>query len=99
VTKKFKRLSLETSGTNEIGMKFFEKHGAINLTKGEGWLNYNFSKKDVKKIIEGSKTVEDIEVRATEPQDCEQILNMIRELAEFEKMSDGPKLSVKGCKI
>jgi hypothetical protein len=94
--KKYTRISLEASGKNEAALNFFLKLGALNLTKEEGWINYSFTPSVIKKMLNKPKEVENIRLRPTEPKDCVQIQEMIQELAEFEKMPEGPQLTVKG---
>ncbi|CAL8094167.1 unnamed protein product [Orchesella dallaii] len=96
VENKFLRISFEVSDKNEAAIQLFDKIRAKNLTKEEGWLNFSFTPETVDKIIHSASepVPDDIVVRRTEPKDCQSILAFIRDLATFEKMPDGPKLSV-----
>lgn len=98
IGNKFLRISLEVSDRNEAAIQLFDKLGAINLSKEEGWLNYSFSPEAVLQILQSvaEPVPDEIVVRRTEPKDCASILSFIKDLATFEKMPDGPKLSVSG---
>jgi len=96
VEKKSSRISLEVNRGNAGALEFFLGLGALNLTKEEGWLNYSFSSQVAQKLAKDPPKVAGVTVRPTVPKDCERIHEMIQELAEFEKMPDGPKLTPKG---
>lgn len=96
IGNKYPRISCEVSERNEAAMNLFQKLGATNLSNEEGWLNYSFTPDAVTTILQSipEPVPDEIVVRRTEPRDCASILAFIQELASFEKMPDGPKLSV-----
>lgn len=101
VGNKFPRISFEVSERNEAAIQLFNKLGATNLTGEEGWLNYSFSPEATVQILQSvpEPVPDEIIIRRTEPRDCASIVAFIKELATFEKMPDGPKLSVTGMHV
>lgn len=98
VGNKYLRISLEVSERNPAAIQFFDKLGATNLTKEEGWLNFSYGPEAVVQLLQSvpEPVPDEIRIRRTEPKDCASILKFIKELAIFEKMPEGPKLTVSG---
>lgn len=77
---------------NKVGVTLFEKLGAQNLTEAEDWHFFSMDKKAMEKMEAGSKAPEPVRVRPASPKDFPGIRTMIQELADYEKMPEGPKI-------
>ncbi|XP_018307258.1 uncharacterized protein [Mycetomoellerius zeteki] len=86
--------------------EFYKKHGAIDLTSKEPWHRYRLFKENLKKLASDCEyltsefiysflIMSEIIVRKARREDCEAIRTLIQELADYEKMPNGPEIDYK----
>ncbi|XP_011050425.1 PREDICTED: uncharacterized protein LOC105143672 [Acromyrmex echinatior] len=97
--RKLDFLVLEWNSAQE----FYKRHGAIDLSTKEPWHRYRILKNNLKKLASDCEylclylflIMSEIIIRKARREDCEAIRMFIQELADYEKMPDGPKIDYK----
>ncbi|XP_042884145.1 uncharacterized protein LOC122260805 [Penaeus japonicus] len=79
-------------------LNFYESHNAINLTKSEAWHFFRMNQDAMEEFVKGSKALEGITIREATPSDCIGIRKQIQDLADYEKMPEGPKIGAEVLK-
>lgn len=83
------RLNKEDMATKGL----FEKLGAKNLTEAEDWDLFFMDSKAMTEMKTSCKGQAASQVRQAVSEDMTSVMAMIQELADYEKMSDGPKIN------
>ncbi|ROT80544.1 putative spermidine/spermine N(1)-acetyltransferase-like protein 1 [Penaeus vannamei] len=79
-------------------LNFYECHKAINLTKSEAWHFFRMNQDSMAEFVKGSKVPEGITIREATPSDCIGIRKQIQDLADYEKMPEGPQIDAEVLK-
>lgn len=89
-----KRLNFLISEDNVPGSSFSFKHGARDLTLEEDWQLFRMEREAMNVMATSvSSLPEDCKIRKAELGDGSSIMKLIHELADYEKMPDGPQIT------
>ncbi|XP_069941962.1 thialysine N-epsilon-acetyltransferase isoform X2 [Cherax quadricarinatus] len=77
------------------GIAFFEKEGAMNLSIAEGWETFTMDKDAMEAFLKVSKNTDGVNIREAKRKDCSGIRKLIQDLADYEKMPEGPQIDAK----
>ncbi|XP_071513779.1 uncharacterized protein [Panulirus ornatus] len=89
------RCNLVLLESNALAITFCEKLGAVDLTKTEGWHYFRMNRDAMDAFLMTKKSIDGVEIRAATGKDCLGIRKLIQDLADYEKMPEGPQLDVK----
>ncbi|KAK8398476.1 hypothetical protein O3P69_003968 [Scylla paramamosain] len=87
------RCDVRVNKANKAAKDLFEKLGAKNLTEAEDWHLFFMDSKAMTEMKARCKGQGPSQVRQAVPEDMAGVMAMIQELADYEKMSDGPKIN------
>ncbi|MPC52714.1 Diamine acetyltransferase 2 [Portunus trituberculatus] len=87
------RCDVRVDKANKAAKGLFEKLGAKNLTEAEDWHLFLMDSKAMTEMKARCKSKRPSQVRQAIPEDMASVMAMIQELADYEKMSDGPKIN------
>ncbi|XP_064103158.1 thialysine N-epsilon-acetyltransferase-like isoform X2 [Macrobrachium nipponense] len=77
------------------GNKFLMSQGAIDLTNIEKWLFFRINQKAMEDFAHRCKIVEGTKIREATNEDFKGVMKLIHDLANYEKMPDGPVITEK----
>lgn len=77
------------------GNKFLTSQGAIDLTDIEKWLFFRMNQNAIEHFAQRCKIVEGTKIREATREDFKGVMRLIQDLADYEKMPDGPKITAK----
>nr|XP_045614012.1 uncharacterized protein LOC123767925 isoform X1 [Procambarus clarkii] len=89
------RWNLTMLKSNTQAIAFFEGQGAVNLSITEGWDVFRMNKDAMEAFLNKAKTIEGVKIRAATAKDCVGIRKLIQDLADYEKMPEGPQIDDK----
>lgn len=72
--------------------KFLLNQGAVDLTDIEKWLFFRMNEEAMEVCVKNRKILNGVEVRGSTKDDCVGIRKLIQDLADYEKIPDGPKI-------
>ncbi|KAG0711564.1 Diamine acetyltransferase 2 [Chionoecetes opilio] len=88
-----KRCDVRVDKANKAAVGLFEKLGAQNLTEAEDWHLFLMDSKVITEMKTKCEGQGSPQVRPAGPDDMANVMALIQELADYEKMPDGPKIN------